>query len=198
MLTPISGSSADLYQHDRWVFDMFVGDDDGYGVEVDPVITVSLPDGSTSSPTLIEYLGYGYYRAAVTVAQAGWYTATAVAAGYGSTAFSAWVVAVSASSAFPTLDQVKAYLGTTSTTDATILDALNAEAAAQRKTCAVGPTYGADLAQALKRRVARNLAMRGIPMAVLRGDSESGPLVLPGRDPEVRRLEGPYRRLVQP
>jgi hypothetical protein len=43
--------------------------------------------------------------------------------------------------------------------------------------------------------VARNLAMRGLPVAVLRGDGEAGDTILPGRDPEVRRFEAPYRRL---
>lgn len=54
--------------------------------------------------------------------------------------------------------------------------------------------YPAPIAEALCRRVARNLALRGIPLAVLQSDAEGGPLVLPGRDPEVRRMEGPWRR----
>lgn len=56
--------------------------------------------------------------------------------------------------------------------------------------------YGADLAEALKRRVARNLAMRALPLSVTQGDVETSPAYLPRYDPEIRRLEAPYRRLV--
>lgn len=194
MLTPISGNSAELYLNDRWVLEMFVGDDDGDAVETSPTVTVVAPDNSSSSPT-VESLGSGYFRASLAVALNGRYVATATAAGYGATAFSAYV---EATTAFPTLAVVKAYLGTTSAADAIIQDALDAETAAQRRVCAIGAVYPVDLAQALKRRVARNLALRGIPLAVLRGDAENGNLVLPGKDPEVRRLEAPFRKLVQP
>lgn len=196
MLTPISGDTAELYVDGRWVLEMFVGDDDGYAVGTSPTVTVVAPGGSSSSPT-VESLGSGYFRASVTVDEAGRYVATATAAGYGSTAFTAYASATT-DEAGVTLAAVKAYLGTTSTSDAVIQDALDAETAAQRKVCRIPAVYEADLAQALKRRVARNLALRGIPMAVLRGDAESGSLIPPGRDPEVRRLEGPYRKLVQP
>lgn len=100
--------------------------------------------------------------------------------------------------AAPTVTDVEAYLGDTSF-DATELGAaLAAEKAAQATRCRVpadADAWPADLAEALLRRVARNLAMRGIPLAVLQGDSEGGPTVLPGSDPEVRRLEAPHRRL---
>lgn len=95
--------------------------------------------------------------------------------------------------AMPDLAKVKLYLGATSATDAQIQDALDAEAAAQRGVCAVPAQYPPDLAQALKRRVARNLSMQRIPLAVLQGDAEGGSsTILPGNDPEVRRLERPY------
>lgn len=50
-----------------------------------------------------------------------------------------------------------------------------------------------DLAEALKRRVARNLAMRSLPLGVQ--SDELGATRVGSVDPEVRRLEGPYRRL---
>lgn len=98
----------------------------------------------------------------------------------------------------PDLAKVKSYLGATSATDEQIQDALDAEAAAQRGVCAVPAQYPADLAQALKRRVARNLSMQRIPLAVLQGDAEAGTAAAlpPGSDPEVRRLEKPYLRLL--
>lgn len=79
---------------------------------------------------------------------------------------------------------------------ADIQDALDAETAAQRTKCRIPDPMPADLAQALKRRVQRNLAMRQLPLAVLQGDAEGGSTrILPSNDPEVRRLEAPYRRL---
>ena len=56
--------------------------------------------------------------------------------------------------------------------------------------------YPKDLRQALLRRVQRNLALRALPLAVLQGDAEAGSTILPGKDLEVRRLEGPFRRLL--
>jgi hypothetical protein len=99
--------------------------------------------------------------------------------------------------AVPTLAEVRAYLGETSATDEEITDALAAEKDDQAGRCTVpadDDPWPAGLAQALKRRVARNLALRGLPIAVLQGDSESGALVLPGSDPEVRRFEAKHRR----
>lgn len=98
----------------------------------------------------------------------------------------------------PTELEVADYLGETSATDEQIADALAAEQAAQAARCRVpadADPWPADLAQALKRRVARNLALRGLPIAVLQGDAESGSTVLPGSDPEVRRFEAPHRRI---
>ncbi|WP_406046580.1 hypothetical protein [Kribbella sp. NBC_00889] len=97
----------------------------------------------------------------------------------------------------PTLQEVTNYLGETSATVEQITDALAAEQADQANRCRVpadADPWPASLSQALKRRVARNLALRGLPIAVLQGDSESGSLVLPGSDPEVRRFEGPHRK----
>lgn len=79
---------------------------------------------------------------------------------------------------------------------AEIQSALDAEAAAQSRHCRIPDPVPADLEEALKRRVQCNLARRGLPLAVLQGDAEAGSLLPPGRDPEVRRLEGPWRRLV--
>lgn len=97
----------------------------------------------------------------------------------------------------PTLTAVKDYLGQNASgkSDATITTALEAEKAAQKRVCRVDEAnYPSDLAEALLRRVARNLAMRSLPLGVQ--DSELGGLRLGSTDPEVRRLEGPHRRLV--
>lgn len=108
--------------------------------------------------------------------------------------------------ALPTVEEVTAYLdardGASSSWDAAqVENAYNAELAQQRAHVRVqyfaddGALYTDDLAEALKRRVARNLALRGIPLAVLQGE-DSSPAFIPRKDPEVARLEGPYKKLV--
>lgn len=101
--------------------------------------------------------------------------------------------------AAPTFTEVDDYLGETSVTEQELSSALAAEKKAQAKVCRVpadDAEWDEDLTEALCRRVARNLALRGIPLAVLQGDAEAGSLIPPGRDPEVRRLEAPFRKLV--
>lgn len=108
----------------------------------------------------------------------------------------------------PDRDDVKAYLGPDhGYADDQIDGALAAETAAQMKLVKlpadpVPPAdplpYPADLAEALCRRVARNLAMRGIPLALQSTVSELGTATarVGSTDPEIRRLEGPYRKRV--
>ncbi|HEY0700300.1 MAG TPA: hypothetical protein VGD43_21155, partial [Micromonospora sp.] len=111
--------------------------------------------------------------------------------------FAAYALGATTEAGMPNADDVVDYLGPISATLDEVQGALNAEAAAQRSICRVGAVYPADLREALLRRVARNLALRSLPLAVLQGDAEAGSnTVLPGRDPEVRRLEAPHRKLV--
>lgn len=101
--------------------------------------------------------------------------------------------------AAPTASDVEAYLGDTSYTTEEIGAALAAEKSAQAARCRVpadDAVWPPDLTEALFRRCARNLAMRGVPLAILQGDAEVGSTVLPGQDPEVRRLEGPWRKVM--
>jgi hypothetical protein len=112
------------------------------------------------------------------------------------------IYVLGAGNPLPTLTEVKDYLNSTQAglsaqySDAVITGAMDAEMAAQRRRCRIPVDYPADLAEALKRRVHRNLAMRNLPLAVLQGDAEIGsPTLLPGEDPEVRRLERPLRHM---
>lgn len=101
-----------------------------------------------------------------------------------------------------TVADVTSYLGEDrgSWSDDELQEALDAESADQaaRVTYPVDadgdPVAAPNLDEALKRRVARNLAMRRLPLAVLQGDADAGSTTLPGSDPEVRRLEAPYRK----
>jgi hypothetical protein len=99
----------------------------------------------------------------------------------------------------PTPNEVKEYLGQTSASIETIGAALAAELRTQRRLCRVpadpAAAWDPDLTEAACRRVARNLAMRGIPLAMFQGDADGGSLVPPNRDPEIRRLEGPLRKM---
>lgn len=178
----------------QWLLEVEVTDLDGVAVDAVPAVVVTLPDGSTASPT-VETVTAGRYRAVYTPAAAGRYVAL-VTAGGDVAGFAAQVLAVTNASGMPDVPAVVAYLGETSHTELEIQGALDAEAAAQRAVCRVGAVYPADLREALLRRVARNLSMRALPLAVLQGDAELGNTVLPGRDPEVRRLEGPHRKLI--
>ena len=171
-----------------------VRDDEGNPVNASTcVLTVTRPDLTTATPT-VDNPETGEYEAPWLYAMAGRHLFAWVST-VPNTAESFAVEAVT-HGPLPTLAQVKAYLGANSASDATITEALAAETAAQAAMCRVGAHYPADLAEALKRRVARNLAMRGFPIAVLQGDPEAGSLVLPGRDSEVRRLEGFWRKVV--
>lgn len=198
MITAVTNTTVDLLVNGRWVMEFVVLDDD-CNVPASPTISVTStnPSAEEATPTA-ELVSNGIYRVAVEVDEAGRWLTVVEASGLGSLAFSAHVSSVTENDAFPTLAQVKTYLGANSSSDAAIQDAMDAEFAAQRMACNVPAVYPADLAQALKRRVAVNLAKQGLPIMVLRGDAESGSLVPPGRDPEVRRLEGPHRKLVFP
>lgn len=94
-----------------------------------------------------------------------------------------------------TLAEVKDYLGDSSWSDADIQGALDAETAAQNNRCQAITPRPADLDEALKRRVARNLAARAVPLQEF-SSFDSGATVqrVTRTDPEVVRLEGPYRK----
>lgn len=100
----------------------------------------------------------------------------------------------------PTEPEVKAYLEATGGTpsQAELSNALKAERAAQAAICRVpadDAVWPADLTEALKRRVARNLAMKNIPLGVQSAMSEAAvSTIRVGSDPEIRRLEAPHRK----
>lgn len=158
-----------------------------------PVVTVTLPNGSTATPTVED--SSGHYLVEYTVSTVGRYIARAVGTD-GAVDFTAYVTAVVLAAGMPDTDDLDAYLGQHSFTDDELQEALDAEAAAQRAVCRVPAAFPADLREALLRRSARNLAMRQLPLAMVQGDAEAGgATLLPGRDPEVRRLEAPHRKL---
>lgn len=108
----------------------------------------------------------------------------------------------------PDLDDVLDYLGDDqSWTDEQIGSALAAEQAAQARVVrfpADPPSpaeplpYPADLAEALCRRVAHNLAVRALPLGVQATVTDAAALntYVGGTDAEVARLERPWRKRV--
>ncbi|MEV0156879.1 hypothetical protein AB0H57_24550 [Micromonospora sp. NPDC050686] len=194
-IAALSSTSALLPVGGQWLIDVQARDLDGYADVAAPTATVTPPAGGVALPA-VEAVGTGRYRATYTVDAPGRYIAQ-VATGGDAVYFAAYVTATTTTTGMPTTDDVADYLreGAASWDTADLTDALDAEAAAQRATCRVGAVYPDDLRQALLRRVQRNLAMRQLPLAVMQGDAELGPTMAPGRDPEVRRLEAPHRRL---
>lgn len=103
--------------------------------------------------------------------------------------------------AAPDLTTVRSYLGDEGAwTGEEIGAALLAEKAAQAARCTVpvdGAEWPADLAEALCRRVHRNLVMRGLPLGLSTTMSEATVSVTRiGMDNEITRLEAPHRKLV--
>lgn len=102
----------------------------------------------------------------------------------------------------PGVPAVTAYLGDSHSWEpAEIAEAYAAELAAQANACRI-PTadvpYPDDLAEALKRRVAHNLALRALPLGVQANVSDMAVQTtrVGGMDAEVRRLEGPWRKVL--
>jgi hypothetical protein len=189
-----SSTSVDLPVSGSWDLSVLVADDTGAASDTTPTVTVTLPAGGTATPTMATDT-LGIFRAVYLPGAEGRYVARVVAAGLGAVDFTAYVTATVAGTAMPAISDVDAYLGQHSWTDDELTDALAAEASAQRDVCDVPAAYPDSLRQALLRRVARNLSMRALPLAVLRGDAEASSTYIPRLDAEVRRFEAPHRKL---
>lgn len=93
------------------------------------------------------------------------------------------------STTVPTVQEVATRLGKT---EDGIAEAYLAEVTVQAGRCNVEP-YNDALAEALCRRVSRNLAMRNLPLGVVM--DEAGATRIGSTDPEVRRLEARYLKV---
>lgn len=101
----------------------------------------------------------------------------------------------------PDLTEVTTSLGedVTATPEA-IAEAYAEEVDAQAAACRIpegdpAPDYPPALAGALRRRVRVNLAMRDLPLAAAGSLPDPANVTGVAADPEVRRLEGPHRKL---
>lgn len=96
----------------------------------------------------------------------------------------------------PDVDAVMAYIGTGLSYDRDEIGAsLASETLAQARVCNIPdePSYPADLATALCRRVARALQMKSKPLGYEPG-AEGGLSYISAYDSEIRRLEAPFRK----
>lgn len=101
----------------------------------------------------------------------------------------------------PDRDALKLLVDLSTFTDAEIDAELPVETAAQARVCRipadpdplVPQPYPADLGKALARRVARALNMRQKPLGYEAG-LDGGLSYISANDPEVRRLESPFRK----
>jgi hypothetical protein len=103
--------------------------------------------------------------------------------------------------AAPTVTDVQDYLGAeTEYTSDEIGAALASEKAAQARKCRVpadDAVWPEDLVEALCRRVQRNLAVRALPLGLQTSITDAAVQTTRiGRDPEVGRLEAPWRKVM--
>lgn len=98
------------------------------------------------------------------------------------------------------LDDLREYLGPDGGrwSDDALTGVLATEQAAQGRKCRVPAdvTTEPDLYEARLRRCVVNLARRALPLGLTDAGGETGARqYVPGNDPEVRRLEAPFRKL---
>jgi hypothetical protein len=106
----------------------------------------------------------------------------------------------------PTLEEVRAWIQVpvSALSDEQLQQVIDAELALQMSGIVVPDTpeppdppvpYPPELEQALFRRVAHQVALRGLPLGII-SDVESAPIQAAAWDSEVARLEQPWQRMV--
>jgi hypothetical protein len=191
-------ASADV--GDTWRAWLVVVDLDAFAAAADTVtVAVTLPAGTAGTGTATAQTAIGLYLLEYDVVTAGSHTfvVTVTSAEFGDDVFTVTVLARATSGTLPDLAAVLAYLGEDdSHTPQEVQDALDAETAAQARHCTIPADYPEDLAQALKRRVARNLAARAVPVATFTSFEGGGTSArVPKLDAEITRFEAPFPRL---
>lgn len=171
---------------------------DGDGKLFDPgtiTLVITKPDLSTTTVATV-HDSTGKYSAVYVPLVVGRFIALWTTTVPAITMAQSWTVETFTAGPILSLVNLKLYLGTTTFSDTELTNALATETAAQLARCRMPAIVPAELVEALKRRVQCNLARRGLPLGLTgaSGDGDS-PAYLPGNDPEVRRLEAPWRRL---
>lgn len=195
MIKALSFTSRSLQTGAVWVLRALVVDDYGDPSSDVPEITVTDPDGTVGPFDMTSTIAAGVYRLDYFTAVAGRHTATAEHPFHGLVSWVAEVSDVTADADMPSVETCNNYMGDHSWSDDDVQEMLDQERSNQFRVCRVPAAYPADLRGALHRRVQRALALKTLPLAVKESVEGESQLVLPGNDPEVRRLERPWRRL---
>lgn len=197
--------SAELFVGQLWRISVRVLDDCGLPASGTPAVAITLPDDTTVTPAP-DVTADGTWQSGWTVsyllADSGRHLAVLSLADSSAQVLQCYASLVTASTDMPTIAELDAWIGGTgehSWTDDDLQQALDSEASNQRRVCRVPAAYPPDLWWALMRRAARALAMKRQMTEQPRSDSadfDLPPTMPPGRDAEIRRLEGPWRKLV--
>jgi hypothetical protein len=195
-VNPYTEQSQTLDVGDEWVISVAILDDDGDPTDATVGIIVTTPSGLISSPTVTED-ETGLYTSTFTTAEEGRHLAVATSSGdvVGVCAFTAWTSSPTDADAMPTISEVSLYLGENSWSNDELTDALAAEAPLSGHAARCRPFTRPTWREALKRRVARNLAARAVPVATFTSFEGGGTSTrVPMLDAEIARLEAPYRK----
>lgn len=196
MITALSFTSRVVQSDDAWVLRALVVDSDGVPSSDVPAVTIVEAGAAPVGPfDMAATACPGVFRLDYYPGLPGRAVATATHAQHGSVSWVADVRPVVTADGMPSVASCNNYMGDHSWADSDVQEALDTELDAQFAVCRIPAAYPADLRAAVHRRVQRNLAMRSLPLAVRESVDGESQLVLPGRDPEVRRFEGPYRKV---
>lgn len=182
----------------QWTLGVVTYDASGYlSSAVTPALLVTKPDGTSTAPVFTAGTSTGMWLATYTPLVAGRFLAHASTVEDAADA-AAFVAGPTTAGGMPNVNDVALYLkgAASSFTQQDMQDRLDSEMEHQQGKCGVRAVFPEPLRDALLRRVQRALAMRALPLATQQGDADGGSFLLPGNDPEVRRLEAPYRKLV--
>jgi hypothetical protein len=194
MLERLSFASVTRAVGDAWVLRVLSTTDDGQPGDAPTTMAVTDPAGLSSSVTVESTTCPGVYQGVHIIATPGRYTAVAVGSPY-AVRWVAEAYDVVDGDEMPIVDDVNTYMGAHSYTDEQVAAMLAQERAAQFARCRIPAAYPPDLRGALMRRTQRALAMLHLSLAVKETVEGESQIIVPGNDPEVRRLEAPYRKV---
>lgn len=195
MLEALSFTAQTVVVGGTWTVRVLTTDTDT-GAPTAPTLTatVTLPDGSVGSVTFSSTTVSGVFRVLIGIEDVGRHILR-VDDGVDVVAFVAQGVSLTEQGGMPDVTELDDYLDEHSWTDAQLQQVLDQETAAQARVCRIPAAYPADLRGALLRRAQVALAMKAISLGMIQ-PADGDPSMVPGNDPQVRRLEKPWRKVV--
>lgn len=194
MLDALSYTSLTVSIGEQWIMRVFAKNADGTPSAIMPTGVVTLPTDGTAALEMLPGPDAGCWYAIHVPTEPGRHLAHIESAD-GSADFTAQAVGPTPNADMPTPQDYTDRYGIHSHADTLVQQILDQEFAAQFKVCRIPAAYPEDLRGALLRRTNRVLAMLALPLAVRESAEGESQIVVPGRDPEVQRLERPWRRL---